>query len=390
MPPLTGLDGGEQNPKVRWTETEGRNTVTGVRLQSKLAGIILLLCLIPLTASANAGTALMWAGMLHLMFGNALIGFFEGIVLARFFKVSYDRCVLVMILANYISSWGGGLFLSGAIASHLSLDLYNAWFWFWVMVGVTYVLTLILELPFIFFCLRKEQNRFKKSLWGNLLINSASYLLLFGWYWCASGKGLYRNVNVVQPSQMTMPANGIVFFISATNGNVRSLDLATQKSEEVFALKSTDKDNRLLVKPSKFDTNNWDIIEHSKSVLIRSNLNVVATMTWRDSKGNSDAGTWSNFGEAPKLGAAENSDWTFRTGFWSVEGLRGKNSKTGEIIWASLETPFVSWIARSAIHLPGDYVVFQLGRDQICILETSTKKIALLSRGYGPVVILKK
>jgi hypothetical protein len=165
--------------------------------------------------------------------------------------------------------------------------------------------------------------------------------------------------------------------------------LANQKSEKIFALKSTDKDNRLLAKPSKFDTNHWDILDHAKSILVQSNLNVIACMTWRDSRG-ADAGSMFNFGEAPKLGAAESSDWTFRTGFWAVEGLRGENSKTGEIIWASLETPFVSWHARAATHLPGDFVVFQLGHDQICILETATKKTALLGRGYGPVAILKK
>ena len=240
------------------------------------------------------------------------------------------------------------------------------------------------------FVFRKLPNRFKKSLWGNLLVNSISYALLFGWYWSASGTGIYKNLNVVQPSQMTMPTNGVVFFISATNGDVYSLDLSTRRSDKVFALKTTDKDDRLLVKPAKFDANNWDIFEHSKSTLICSNLAAIAVECWWDTNNTSDRGTWFNFGEAPRLGEAEKSDWTYRTGFWSAEGVHGINSKTGASIHFSLETPFVAWIARGATQLPGDYVVFQLGEDQICILETSTKKIALLSRGYGPVVILKK
>ncbi len=246
---------------------EKRNTVAGVRLQSKLAGIVLLLCLVPFTASADAGTALMWAGLLHLAFGNLFIGLFEGMILAWAFKLKSSRCAWIMILANYFSSWGG-MFLNSAITDCLSLNLYNAWIWFWVMVGIAYLMTLILEWPFVFFCLRKSPNRFKKSLWGNLLVNSISYALLFGWYWCASGKGLYRNVSIVQPSQMIMPTNAVVFFISATNGNVCSLNLATRESKKILELKSIDKDDRLLVEPSKLDTNNWDIIEHSKRVLI--------------------------------------------------------------------------------------------------------------------------
>ncbi len=360
-----------------------------MKFRHKLPIVLLFLCLIPLTASANAGTALIWAGVLHMVFGNALIGLLEGGILARLFKLNSTECILVMILANYFSSWAG-LFLNTTITNHLSLNLYNAWFWFWAMVGFAYLTTLILEWPFILFCFRGSPNRFRQSLLGNLIVNSISYVLLFGWYWTASGKGLYHNANIVQPSQMAMPTNGIVVFISATNGDVCSLDLATRKCEKTFELVSADKDDRLLVRPSKFGTNSWDIIERSKSILVSSNLSVVAKMTWRDSNGGSEAGTMFDFGEATKLGAAENSDWNFRTGFWPVEGLRGKNSKTGEVIWASLETPFVSWIARAATQLPGDYVVFQLGPDQICMLEISTKKIALLSRGYGPVVILKK
>ena len=38
-----------------------------------------VLAFVPQIASANAGTPLMWAGLLHLVVGNALIGFGEGI-----------------------------------------------------------------------------------------------------------------------------------------------------------------------------------------------------------------------------------------------------------------------------------------------------------------------
>jgi hypothetical protein len=31
MPPLTGLDGGDRNPKVIWTERKRRNTVADVK-----------------------------------------------------------------------------------------------------------------------------------------------------------------------------------------------------------------------------------------------------------------------------------------------------------------------------------------------------------------------
>jgi hypothetical protein len=43
-----------------------------------LVGLVAL----PQQAFANVGTPLVWAGTLHLVIGNALIGFLEGILLS--------------------------------------------------------------------------------------------------------------------------------------------------------------------------------------------------------------------------------------------------------------------------------------------------------------------
>jgi hypothetical protein len=352
----------------------------------RILGLIALLTCVPLSARADAGTPLMWAGMLHLVFGNAIIGIFEGFILARIFKLKSNVCVLVMIAANYFSAWGGGLFLNYQITKSLPFNLYNAWHWIWVMVFVTFVITLILEWPFVFFCFRKDQNRFKKSLLGNLLVNTLSYVLLFWWYSSASGTTLFTKTNIVQPSDITFPKNGQVYFISETNG-VCKFDFSSRQIEKVCSL-DTDKNDRLFVRASAFGTNNWDILDSSKRILVCSNLQVTAVQFWHDT--NNLEGTMFNFGAAPKLGNAEKSNWNFRTGFWAIEGIHGVNTNSGENIHLSLETPFVSWNARNATQLPEDYVVFQLGDDQICLFETATRKIALLARGQGPVVVLSR
>lgn len=360
--------------------------------------LIALAIFIPLTAHADAGTPLMWAGILHMVFGNAIIGIFEGLILAWVFKLRKWICILVMISANYFSAWCCELFLNYQITKLLPFNLYNAWHWIWVMVFVTFLITLIFEWPFVFFCFRKEQNKLKKSVQGNLLVNSLSYVLLFSWYWLASGTTLYTKMDIVQPSEITFPQKGFVYFISETN-SVYKFDLSSRQPQKIYSL-NTDKDDRLFVRTSTFDTNNWDILDSSKQNLICSNLQVIAFQgrgdsnqiinIGRESFTNKIEGTWFHFGEASKLGAAEKSDWTFRTGFWPIEGFRGENKKTGEKIYFSLETPFVAWIARNATQLPGDYVIFQLGDDQICLLEPSIKKIALLARGQGPVVVLPR
>jgi hypothetical protein len=53
---------------------------------------------------ANAGTPLMWVQMIHLAFGNLLLGIIEGVILKLAFKTKLPRAVGLMILANY-ASW---------------------------------------------------------------------------------------------------------------------------------------------------------------------------------------------------------------------------------------------------------------------------------------------
>lgn len=49
--------------------------------------VLLCLILFPFVAHAKVGTLLMWATMLHLVIGNALIGFGEGLLLAKLFHL---------------------------------------------------------------------------------------------------------------------------------------------------------------------------------------------------------------------------------------------------------------------------------------------------------------
>lgn len=355
----------------------------------RILGVVFLLICIPFSARANAGTPLMWAGMLHMVFGNAIIGLFEGLMLGWILKRSRGFCICVMIGANYFSAWVGGLFLNHYIENLLAFTLHNAWCLIWVMVGLTYLLTLVLEWPFVLICFRNEERRWRKSIAGNLLVNSASYLLLFGWYWMASGTSLYTKMKIVPAEEICFPTNGVVYYISKTNG-VCSFDFSSRQTTKIFALE-TDKDDRLLVKASPNAPDKWDVWDVSKTNLVCSNLEVAAAEAECDKfpSGRID-GTMFNFGNAPKVGLAGKSDWNFRTGFWPIEGLRGDNNKTKDRFRFSLETPFLAWNVRNATHLPGDYVIFQLGDDQICLLELATKKIALLANGQGPVVVFPK
>jgi len=341
----------------------------------------------------------MWASMVHLVIGNVLVGIGEGALLGWLFSVSLRRSIPVMILANYTSAWGGGLFLRGAIVQALPIDLNNGWKWFWIMVVATYCMTLILEWPFIAWCFRGTQDWLRRSVRATLVTQSASYVLLFGWYWMASFTSLYTAMNIVAPPDLALPESVLVYFIAPADGNVYRRSLTGGAGEKVFDLHSQDKNDRLFVRPSKSDKNHWDLVasletkdrRHPLFVDVLTNMLVEAAPDWHSTfEPPTYEGTGFNFGEAQPLGNATHSQWKFRTGFWSGEGLRATDQTTGQSVRFSYETPFGAWMVRNAVQLPSDKVLFQLGADQICAFDPASRRVALLWHGRGPVPVIEK
>ena len=361
------------------------------RRQTLLALLLFLLFALPSSAYANAGTPLMWAAMLHLAIGNGLIGAGEGWLLAWLFKVPKRRAMVFMVLANYFSAWVGGLFLRKAIIEALPLDLNTAWRWFWVMVGVTYLITLLLEWPIIFFLLRGQMQRLRRSLLASLVVQTVSYMVVFGWYWSASRTSLYTNMHVVQASEMSPPRDVTVYFIGREDGDVHKARLDSLAAQKVFDLNSTNQNDRLLIhyhqlvaridEPGRQD---------GKLIPVLTNFiaRVVPELDEEKDSGRLN-GTWFNFGAVSTLGSARSSQWNFFAGFWSAEGLHGTKGKGGATVQFAYETPFGDWRVRNAVLLPTDKVLFQLGHDQICIFDPETRRVALLWRGRGPVPVIE-
>ncbi len=360
-------------------------------MNKKISAILLIcLCGMPTVALANAGTPLMWASMIHLVIGNAFIGILEGTLLAKIFSLKKVKTVGIIILANYFSAWLGGLFLGQAIVKHLPIDLNNAWFYFWLMVFITYCITLLLEFPFVVFCLRGDSKWLSKSLWGSLAIQSVSYTIIFGWYWAASGVSLFTQAQVVAPLSISLPRDVDLYFISSTDGNVYRMLINSSTQEKVFELHSVDHNDRLLFRP---DSEKRWVLDARLSTSDPKIPKIVKIADFAPQNptyiSSGSEGTWSIFGQVPKLGNANASAWEFKAGFWPIEGLHGTKKSTAEKVHISFETPFVAWNVRNAVHLPTDKVLFQLGDDQICVYDPLKKQVALLARGRGPIVLLK-
>jgi hypothetical protein len=363
-----------------------------------VAGVVVLA--LAGVARADAGTPLMWAGMLHLVLGNLIIGIGEGIILALVFRLRKVKTIGIMIAANYFSAWVGGFFLRSEIVTSVPLDLYNAWRFLWIMVAVTYVLTLILEFPFVAFALRKDKKWLLKSIIASLVVQTASYAVLTGWYWTASAKSLYTDAHVVRLAEMDAPQDVTMYFISADDGDVCKMRIDGAEKTRVFDLNSKGLNDCLFLQSSAPDGNNCDMVaclatddsRHPDLVTIRESFRADVPQYGQDrhKQREHDHDTWANFGDVARLGAANSSQWEFWCGDWAGEGLSGVRKDTGARLWLSYETPFGQWMVRNATHLPGDKVLFQLGDNQICLYDPETKRVALVTKGRGPVAVIEK
>lgn len=360
-----------------------------------LPAIMLVGLLSPLTASADAGTPLMWAGMLHLTIGNAIIGIGEGLGIAWVFRQPKRRCVPVMIGANYFSAWAGGVGIAQAISDKLDWSLYTAWSHFWLLVLITYLLTLLLEWPLVAVCFWWQAGWARRSIKASLLVQTVSYVLLFGWYWGASGKSLYTRMNVIPLAEMKLPTDALLYFIGSPDGRVYEMDLGSQIKRVVGEAASTNHGDRLLFQA--LATNSFqaelclrrDADRDEDAVFEIVTQPFSTTNVFVEPQDHLRQDLWFNYGSAAVLREATNSGWEFFSGFWALEGMEAYYQASRAGLYFAWETPFSQWTVRSATHLPGDVVIFQFGENQICILDAPSRRIARIVEGRGPAVALK-
>jgi len=358
----------------------------------RLAIIASATVLVPSVAHANGGSVVMLAGIAHLLFGNIILGVLEGLLLTWRSRAPFWRTIPWMIVANYASMLVGACLLDVRLVSPNELTLLNVRFWFGVFVTCAFLVTLLVEFPFFVFALWKA----KWSLWRvarlTLFVHVVSYALLFGWYWSASGTSILTDLDVVPAEAIGVPAGYDLYYIASDGQSILRADLAGRMLENIDGPASTDWDDRLFARRNErgsFDLMiRRDVSGRGQCIerTLRRDFSPDAPIDAGVAEGYSahPEGTMFNVGAVPRL--VRESDWEYYVGIWAVQGIRGENGKTGERIGFSLETPFMAWLVRNAVHVDGDFVVFQLGPDQICILHPQRKQIALVARGRGCLV----
>jgi len=334
---------------------------TGLSRQTALVTTGLLL-LAATPALANAGTALMYAGILHLVFLNALIGGIEGAIT----RVAVppgpprQRVVLYLLGANYASAILGatylGLLMPGIQRLVLGDDPLQRLPWLMLAAYLAaFVLTLLVEWPFVLWAVRPRNGderpaNSRRVLRYFLGANLLTYALLALFY--------------VWPSR-----------ISAITELRPVTDLSFVQEKSARVLYEDGASGRLVVQrldgtPPHPAQGSWE-------------------EAYEAAKGGPEATVPRDFGRGADLRREVTGRWErVWTDVWAAGGLSIEGRDGSRARWA-LEAPFFFWYARWATLLPGDQVVYQFG-DYIAVLDLNTHQIATLARGRKTLVSLPR
>ena len=206
--------------------------------------ILAVLMLVQSAAVADTITPWVSGTSPYLWVAALLLGVLEGAILARVFRLEAARCAVLMILANFLTSWIG-LALIGVLPGH---DLRDDPLAALVLVVATYVLTLVLEWPFVALCVRGAPGWFRRSVKGSLIVQTASY-------------GVLVIIGILAGLSRPGPDAGLV---RAMQSDLRNLVTA---QESYFADHATYADT--LADPLVDTTSSWGYRGPSAGVVIR-------------------------------------------------------------------------------------------------------------------------
>lgn len=362
----------------------------------------LIMC-VATPAMANGPSPLLLTSIFHLLLGNAVFGVIEGLLIAWLFGRRRSICVILMVVANYLSAWAAILLLYRLLTS-LSLDLYSVLRWNLYLLAPAFSLTLLLEWPFVAASLRGLKAWPRKSALVTLLVNCVTWPMLGLMLWVSSSTSLATHA--VPLSALRLPADISVYYIGQGDGDVYRIDLPSTQAQHVHNLASVDTNDRLCVNPSKDRPGHWDLLawlEHGHSfggrlLLVEpvSSLCVAPQALYRNGEVQfsevdlEQRGTNMSSQLTARVGSAKDSPLYVSPELDGAQGLLFQSQDGSSLFRLAIDTPIARWFVSNVTHLPEDYIVFQLGWDQICIAEPKTWNVALLARGRGPVAVVRQ
>lgn len=278
---------------------------------------------------ANVGTPLMWAGVLHLFLGNALLGVLEGLGVAWLLGVRRLVAIPALVAANYLSAWVGAYVIGRGVHPLLAgVTIHDAFLAIGLGVAGFFLATVMLEWPLVHMLVRRRVRALRRSLFACAAAQAATYLLLILWYGASSS---------------------------------------------VTLLTETERDETLAFLADRTEVLTFEGLDGVRYRMPLRGGDPVAVPP-------PPPGTCE---EPPEDDGDAGSAWTVTKSGWF--GLRLRNESTGEALTLGMETPFFTWTLREATVLAGDLLIFQ-AKDQILALDLGTRRLGLVARGIAPVV----
>jgi hypothetical protein len=338
----------------------------------------------------------MWAGMLHLLVGNIVIGILEGGLIAFFLGIRKRIAIPLLICANYASTLAG-LFLIPLMQNYIFIpefgrpSLYNVGRFLWLFYISLFLITVVIEWPFCFLAMFKLAGRFKKSLYASCAVQAVSYLLLIPFYFGASATSLFAKLERDPSLVKTCTDKATILFIHPENGDVYRIQPNGTGLEKVLTLGAQDPSAKLFFRRHEGSETGdlWvqtDYSEKSEKMLLPKFA--ANASQYRDVYEREHQGSYFDRWLASDFRPEDKQNPEVRAGFWAAEGIHVRERGTDDSFRLAFEVPFLmNWISRNAAVLPSERVIYQLG-PQIVLLDLNSRKIGLITMGRGPVVIL--
>ncbi|MBD2577473.1 hypothetical protein [Oscillatoria sp. FACHB-1406] len=350
-------------------------------------GTALAIALFAEPALANAISTLYFIGTLYLLVGNAAIGLFEGRLLARFFGTQRSKSIGIAILANYVSAWLGVVPLISLASRFQDIPLESVKTLLRVSFLLAFILTVLIEYPFIWLLFRDRPNSFWQAAKANLIIQSLSYLIIYFFFLPYSPTSLATNLQFVPFSELQPTGNYALYFISPDKKQVMRSRLDGKPPEFIKDISHLNFSYRPYFCSHQTAQKTFDLFLESYNVQhkILSDF-ATRTPTWISEKEIDCRMPW---GPVASLSdrdiIQEGYHNTFEEG-----GIRGSASPGKPKFKYSLKTPIIQRRMSSATQLKDERVVLQIGEDRIYILHPYQKKIAEVVEGSSPLVVIPK
>ncbi len=266
-----------------------------------------------------------------------------------------------------------------------------------VLIPAALVLTVIVEYPLALLATRRPR-RPRRVLLGVVGVHLITYPLLALWYSMVSSTSLYtRTTHDHTLSFVPADLDAWVYYIDPDDGGVWRIRPTGRDRERIADAGPIDPDDAIFAwttPEGRHDLRGPGPDRYTGINLVENFAAHAAVHPLQI-----DPDDFFNFpkerGRALDLRPENDRAWQVRTTWKAHEGLKARNEKTGESYTVAFENPLFpnQFHAKSATILPGDLVVYQLGRPYpdgsesvIVVLDLNTRTLGLLDRGRCPVV----